>query len=191
MNELPTVFSIAMASLSQLETLVIESNPKLVTFPRISSLSLKTMDLSFNAITSVPQEFFDLPELEWLQCYSNQIESIVCFEGAESLKYIGLEKNKLTALDLEWFFEINPEEVNLRSNKISSIFAADEDVTHGHSITKLMLGDNQLDKYAYESKRALFKHFPALEVLDISDNCLNLDQDIFLGLNKLVELHIG
>lgn len=98
--------------LARLETLVVRGHSVTDATPIASIETLEKVNLSHNAIATVPD--FDLPELTYLDLSYNALTAIPNLERCDDMVEHG--QNQQLVLDYRWNFIATPEEVFTRTN---------------------------------------------------------------------------
>lgn len=151
------------------------------------SESMEFLDLSFNAIDEIDENFFnETIHLCKLMLNNNFLKNIPSglFKNLEKLEEINLEFNSLTVIP-DGFFNSNHNlnvTLNLCSNEISLI---GREAFSTHGISELFLQKNKL-------KNVNFKLPLSLVSLDLSYNSISfIANDSFHGLTSLLDLQLN
>jgi Leucine-rich repeat (LRR) protein len=146
---------------------------------------LRSIDLSFNAITLIYEDsFINLPVLEILNLSNNQISELPnnLFQNLQTLKEIDLSNNQISELPNNLFQNLQTlKEIDLTNNQISII--------HNNlfqnllKLLKLYLGINQITNIY----RNTFFNLPVIDIIILSGNRINtIEPRSFVNLNPRV-----
>ncbi|XP_063540396.1 toll-like receptor 7 [Cydia strobilella] len=214
MNSVPSaIYNAHKATTIDLSSNTIESL-KLEAFTKISSLKLlnlccnhiadleigerspgarfsavQTIDLSYNAISSIPNNYFrQFPDLLHLDLSHNYIKSfdILTFEGITQLQKLYVSDNEITKLGVVFArFEFMKELV-LDHNYLTSIEESNFDKMS--KLEKLNISSNSLFSIGDTS----FDHLVELKEMDLSNNTINIiTKTIFQHNTNLQSLDIS
>ncbi|CAD6194522.1 unnamed protein product [Caenorhabditis auriculariae] len=134
--------------------------------------SLKYLDISFNHVTSFePNAWSHCPHLRWLSLYSNRLQSLPSgsFRALSHLEELNLSGNSIENLHKTAMTGLDSlHRLDLSSNRLA-VCVEDGAVLYNTSmpfLKWLRFTNNQLRVIPNRA----FERFPALEVLDLSDN---------------------
>ncbi len=139
-----------------------------------------------NIVGAVPAAFGNLPQCIELYLFDNQLQSLPPIQNWERMRKIDLSLNLIEAMPEGDYSKLrNITEVYLSFNKISSIpksFA-----TQCTCITQMDLSHNKIKEIPSE-----FKFFKHLELLDVSDNCIeSFPSEALEGMEVLGDLRLS
>ncbi|XP_047997437.1 protein artichoke-like isoform X1 [Leguminivora glycinivorella] len=151
--------------------------------------TVQTIDLSYNAISSIPNNYFrQFPDLLHLDLSHNYIKSfdILTFEGITQLQRLYVSDNEITKLGVVFArFEFMKELV-LDHNYLTSIEESNFDKMT--KLEKLNISSNILASIGDTS----FDHLVELKELDLSNNTINtITKNIFQNNTNLQSLDIS
>ncbi|MBC7398926.1 MAG: leucine-rich repeat domain-containing protein [Mucilaginibacter sp.] len=140
LTELP----LSLFNLPQVEYIYAGSNKlrKLPESQRYGCEKLKKLDLTYNALTSLPGAITHLTKLVTLEASASKISSLPDgWRSLKNLKNINLSKNRLTTFPAEWFELPGLETINVNNNDLTSL----PDVKEiKYSLNTLNVGLNRL-----------------------------------------------
>ncbi|XP_052826356.1 insulin-like growth factor-binding protein complex acid labile subunit [Octopus bimaculoides] len=153
---------------------------------------LQELDLSKNFLTKIPSEISRLRKLRKLVLNSNQINTIPenTFQNLKDLRELYLVSNQLLSTT-----SIHKDSFGGLANSLRLIDFSNNDMPavpiHGlkymDSLETLILSDNRISYLANDSFNGTFR----LKSLDISGNRIEIEEDMFTGLeDSLVTLYM-
>lgn len=133
-----------------------------------SYVELHTLHLTFNDISDVPGELFNLGDLQVLNLTRNTLRYVDTrwFAGAASIRTLDLSYNGITWIANS--FSVMPRllQLDLSHNSISNITSLT--FQGAYSLAKLYLSDNMISDIAWDA----FRHLLFLRTLDLNANRL-------------------
>ena len=182
-NQVQTIPAEFMASMVNLQTLKICGNQmKDISFPT-SLFNLATLDLSSNQLETLePHALSGLPNLSQLDISGNQLLTVhpAAFSNNTNLLILDLSSNKLWELPTAISGLINLQTIDLSQNQISRLDTRTmEKLT---SLWRLQIHHNLIAIVP----EGFFSRFTGLQVLDLSNNRLEVLQPGSLDLNPLL-----
>uniref|UniRef100_A0A0K0F6B8 Protein phosphatase 1 regulatory subunit 7 n=1 Tax=Strongyloides venezuelensis TaxID=75913 RepID=A0A0K0F6B8_STRVS len=175
-------------------------NNRLKVFPDVSRFhSLKYLSLRQNLLVEIPE--LDIPNLETLDLYDNQITAIKGLDKLTKLRVLDLSQNRIIKIEgLQNL--VNLEELFLTYNKIKQI----EGLENNIKLTQLELGCNRISKIENISHLTCmkklhlgknkikvmegFETMTQLEILGLAANRITKIENL-TTLTNLQELHIS
>jgi len=153
--------------------------------PEIGQLmDLETLNVSRNAITSVPPELGLLNGLTFLELSINNIASLPTEIGnLSNLEFLSLAENQFSAFPEAIVLLTNLSNLFLSANSIQSI---PEEIENLSNLTQLYLNDNQLTSLPEE-----FHTLTDLEELALDDNQLTSVSEDIGRLTKMINLDVS
>lgn len=177
-----------------------------------NSKNLRTLQLSNNSLTRLPDSFNKLRNLEELYISNNSLVDLpASLLELNSLRVLDAHANNLRNLPTSLLLGPNLRILNLASNLIASL-PGDPNAPFSHSLVQLTLCDNQLTEECFivimklttlrildlgyniisEIPTGVFSQLPALEELYLSGNRIStLPHDDFIHASQLRVLHVN
>ncbi|XP_044755379.1 carboxypeptidase N subunit 2-like [Coccinella septempunctata] len=168
-----------------------QCSPKKATKSSLNSLyennhlSVESLDLSDNRITSITNAFTSFTNLNFLYLANNSISRLTDtdFENLFELEELNLRNNSISSVSLATFTKlISLREIDLSHNKIARLQL--------QFLTKLTKVDLSHNKLTFENMDEV-KYLPFLETLDLSYNKLKRTEDFFNEFPSLVNLNLN
>lgn len=161
---------IAINKLKNLEELKLGG--KLTGFPDIfNGLNhLKHVNIAENALTTLPQSLFNLPQLEYLNASGNKIRELPKQFACKNLRVLDLSYNKLVSLPADMMRLQHLEKIDLTNNNLTTLPAGWQNL---RSLKDLKLTANYLN-----STPSGIEKLTGLESLDLSNNYISYFPDI-------------
>jgi len=146
--------------------------------------SLKKLDLKFNHLSSLPEDFCASGSLEYMDLSYNKLKSLPDSIGSlENLKELNLKSNRLILLSEKIGKLVTLENLNLRVNRLIKLPNSIGDLK---ALKKLDLHGNQLKKVPDS-----FRELNSLEHLEIGWNKLKIVPISIKSLSNLKKLGLG
>ncbi|XP_050403549.1 TLR4 interactor with leucine rich repeats [Patella vulgata] len=150
-----------------------------------SSVSLKSLDISWNNLRTVPIELWSVASYLNL---SNNMLGFVPILPQSKLEILNLNSNSINSIEVQAFNNVPfLDELHLVDNQIATLVP--ETFEGLDSLTELHLADNRLQ----DLNENLFRSLKSLIILELSKNNLtNLKMETFVGLEQnLQELNLS
>ncbi|CAG9563755.1 unnamed protein product [Danaus chrysippus] len=159
------VFMSSLTTLNMSRNLI--STIESVDFQIEASSGLRTIDLSYNQLETVPDNcFLKFPRLLYLDLSHNSIKKIelLTFEGMRNIETLLLSYNEIKSVGLNFVRFINLKMLELDHNELTSL--SEGSLKNLLNLEHLNLSSNQLNTIQEDSFRGLQK----LQEIDLSNN---------------------
>ncbi|KAK6195576.1 hypothetical protein SNE40_000978 [Patella caerulea] len=150
-----------------------------------SSASLKSLDISWNNLKTVPKELWSIAS--YLNLSNNMLEFVPKLPQSK-LEILNLNSNSINSIEVQAFKNVPfLDELHLVDNQIVTLVP---EIFEGlDSLTELHLTDNRLQ----DLNENLFRSLKSLIILELSNNNLtNIKREMFVGLeDNLQQLNLN
>ena len=147
---------------------------KIQTFVLENCLDLKTLSLHGNQLVEFPQSILKLMNLESLNlCYNNIFQIPENFSQLQNLKYLNFGSNELTEFSTVLLQLVNLETLCLHSNTILKVFILDSKL---QNLIKLDLSNNNIDEIHLQLPKLQYLDLNNNKIIEIHLQTLKLQK---------------